>query len=116
MAASASFKRGSSAEERVLEILNRVILSITYSTDSALEMLISLNDLPSAHKPVSPEHFYRRGVPLVAPNFHFCAAREIQMLLFPYPPGFIGNNTGPSNVQHKEMFCAMRDVAYVLAV
>src|SRR5260364_189548 len=30
----------------VLEILNRVILSITYSTDSALEMLISLNDLP----------------------------------------------------------------------
>src|SRR5260363_112429 len=74
----------------VLEILNRVILSITYSTDSALEMLISLNDLPSAHKPVSLENFYRRGVPLVVPNFHFCADREIQMLLFTYPHGFIG--------------------------
>src|SRR5260363_54468 len=100
----------------VLEMLNRVILCLTYSTDSALEMRISLNDLPSAHKPVSHETFYPRGVPLVVPNFHFCADREIQMLLFTYPPGFIGNNTGPSNVQHKEMFCAMRDVAYVLAV
>src|SRR5260363_372560 len=100
----------------VLEILNRVILSITYSTDSALEMLISLNDLPSAHKPVSLENFYRRGVPLVVPNFHFCADTEIQRLLFTYPHGFFSNSTVSNNVQHIEMLCAMREVAYVLAV
>src|SRR5260363_331681 len=67
----------------VLEILNRVILSITYSTDSALEMLISLNDLPSAHKPVSLENFYRRGVHSLYRIFTFVPTERFRCCFSP---------------------------------